>query len=181
VRLENVVGHTADEFFDADTATLLHEHDAKVLASGQSTQQRETRFFKKSGARHRYLTIKTPIVGPQGEIVGLSGVSIDITESEHFEQALKENQQFLDAILDSVDGYIYTKSQDHRYTYTNRAAAALFQRTPEELLGMQDSELLPPKSSSTCGHPTSWCLPAARSRPPRCSCRPPTGGCATSG
>jgi PAS domain-containing protein len=85
-------------------------------------QQRETRFFKKSGARHRYLTIKTPIVGPQGEIVGLSGVSIDITESEHFEQALKENQQLLDAILDSVDGYIYLKSQDHRYLYVNRAA-----------------------------------------------------------
>ena len=143
--LENVVGHMADEFFDADTATLLHEHDAKVLASGQSTQQRETRFFKKSGARHRYLTVKTPIVGPQGRIVGLSGVSIDITESERFEQALKESQQLLDAILTSVDGYIYTKSQDHRYTYTNRAAAALFQRTPEELVGMQDSELLPPE------------------------------------
>ena len=143
--LENVVGHTADEFFDAATATLLHEHDAKVLATGQSTQQRETRFFKKSDARHRYLTVKTPIVGPQGDIVGLSGVSIDITESEHFEQVLKENQQFLDAILDNVDGYIYMKNREHRYTYVNRAGAALFQLTPEELVGMTDTELLPPE------------------------------------
>jgi PAS domain-containing protein len=34
--LEEVVGHTADEFFDADTATLLHEHDAEVLAPGRA-------------------------------------------------------------------------------------------------------------------------------------------------
>ncbi|MCK6387408.1 MAG: diguanylate cyclase [Zoogloea sp.] len=143
--LENVVGHMADEFFDTATATLLHEHDAKILASGQSMQQRETRFFKNSGARHRFLTVKSPIIGPQGEIVGLSGVSIDITESERFEQALKENQQLLDAILNNVDGYIYMKNRDHRYIYVNRASAELFRREPEDVIGRKDSELLPPE------------------------------------
>ena len=39
--LENVVGHTADEFFDADTATLLHEHDAKVLLISNEPQPTE--------------------------------------------------------------------------------------------------------------------------------------------
>lgn len=143
--LEEVVGHTADEFFDADTATLLHEHDAKVLVAGQSMQQRETRFFRNSGARHRYLTVKTPIIGPQGDIVGLAGVSIDITDSEHFEQVLNEKQQLLDAILDNVDGYVYMKSRDHRYIYVNRASAALFQRDPEQIIGRKDAELLPPE------------------------------------
>lgn len=128
-----------------------------------------------------YLTVKTPIVGPQGNIVGLSGVSIDITESERFEQALKESQQFLGTILDSVDGYIYTKSQDHRYTYTNRAAAALFQRTPEDLVGMQDSELLPEVVRHVRASDEELVFSRGESRPPRCSCRPPTEGCATSG
>ena len=141
---ENVVGHTADEFFDTATATLIHEHDAKVLASGQSIQQRETRFFKNSGARHRFLTIKTPTTGPQGEIVGVSGVSIDVTESEQFEKALKEKQQLLDAILNNVDGYVYIKNPERRYIYVNQASAALFQRTPEQVVGLRDSELLPP-------------------------------------
>lgn len=143
--LEEVVGHTADEFFDADTAALLHEYDAETLSTGQSMQLRETRFFKNRGARHRYLTVKTPIIGPQGDIVGLAGVSIDITESEHLEQVLNEKQQLLDAILDNVDGYIYLKSRDHRYLYVNRASAALFQRAPEQIIGRQDVELLPPE------------------------------------
>ena len=147
-----MVGHTADEFFDADTATLLHEHDAKVLASGRARSSAGDPLLQEERRpASLYLTIKTPIVGPQGEIVGLSG-SPSTSPSEHFEQALK-NQQFLDAILDSVDGYIYTKGQDHRYTYTNRAAAAVSAHAGGSR-GMQDSELLPP-SRPACGHPTT--------------------------
>lgn len=144
--LENVVGHLATEFFDPDTATLLHANDDIILTTGQSLQQREVRYFKNSGARHLFLTVKTPIVGPQGDIIGLSGVSIDITESEHFEQALKENQQLLDAIVNNVDGYIYLKNRERRYTYVNRAAAELFHREPEQVIGMKDTDLLPPEA-----------------------------------
>lgn len=165
------MGHTAGEFFDADTAALLHEYDAETLSTGQSMQLRETRFFKNRGARHRYLTVKTPIIGPQGDIVGLAGVSIDITESEHLEQVLNEKQQLLDAILDNVDGYIYLKSRDHRYLYVNRASAALFQRAPEQIIGRQDVELLPPEMVRLANASMTRYLPAARAHPPRSSCR----------
>ena len=142
--LEQVIGRMAGDFFDAEISCALEADDDKVLTTGRSLQQRETRIFKNQGARHCFLTVKTPIIGPEGGISGLSGVAIDITESEHLEEALRKSQQLFDAILDNVDGYIYMKDREHRYTYVNRAGAALFARSPEQIVGLQDSDLLPP-------------------------------------
>lgn len=143
--LEQVIGRTAGDFFEPEISCVLDANDKVILTTGRSLQQRETHFFKNNGARHRFLTVKTPIVGPTGSIVGLAAISIDITESEHLEQALREKQQLFDAILDNVDGYIYMKDREGRYTYVNRAGAALFQRTPKQLVGLQDADLLGPE------------------------------------
>lgn len=57
---------------------------------------------------------------------------------------LKENEARLTTILDSVDACIYIKDKSLRYSYGNRQLCELFRRTPETLIGADDSAFLPP-------------------------------------
>src|SRR5450830_30586 len=48
----------------------------------------------------------------------------------------------LDTVLDSVDAYVYMKDADLRYRYVNARAAHILGRTPEQVIGRQDGELM---------------------------------------
>ncbi|MBB5366679.1 MULTISPECIES: CHASE domain-containing protein [unclassified Janthinobacterium] len=48
----------------------------------------------------------------------------------------------LDTVLDSVDAYVYMKDADLRYRYVNARAAFMLGRTPEQVIGRHDDELM---------------------------------------
>ena len=54
--------------------------------------------------------------------------------------ALRQNQEKLSTILDSVEAYIFIKDADLRYQYVNRKVAELFGRPAEEITGHGDDE-----------------------------------------
>ena len=55
----------------------------------------------------------------------------------------RENEDRLNTILDSVDACIYIKDRNLRYTYGNRQLCERFKRSPETLIGSEDSQHLP--------------------------------------
>lgn len=63
---EHVVGRPLDDLFDPTTAIQLRADDLRVLATGQTVEQKEYRVAKAGGEQHAYLTVKRPIYGPQG-------------------------------------------------------------------------------------------------------------------
>ncbi|MCG2578107.1 diguanylate cyclase [Dechloromonas sp. XY25] len=142
-KLEEVVGHLLEDLFDPITATQLREDDLRVIATGQTVEQKEYRRTKVGGERHQYLTVKRPVYGRYGNIIGLSGVSLDVTSTAQVEVLLSESRQFLDLLLSNVDGHFYIKGQDRRYIFVSPKVAELLQRSPEQIIGHTDAELLP--------------------------------------
>ncbi len=65
----------------------------------------------------------------------------------HLEQqrALREGEEKLNTILDSVDASIFIKDLDFRYRYVNRQACETMGLQPGEILGRDDLELLEPQ------------------------------------
>ena len=55
--------------------------------------------------------------------------------------ALRETEQRLEAILDSVDSLIYIKDADGRYTYANQALCTFLGCSVDCVIGRRDSEL----------------------------------------
>ena len=137
----DVPGRRTVELFDPDTARELDETDSLVLASGQTVEQREYRVTRGGAEQRCFLTVKTPVFDPQGGIVGLTGVSMDITESEHNEAQLTASRQMLDAALSACDAHIYMKGPDRRYLFVSPKVAALFKRPLAEIIGRTDAEL----------------------------------------
>jgi diguanylate cyclase (GGDEF)-like protein/PAS domain S-box-containing protein len=61
--------------------------------------------------------------------------------------SLKENEDKLNTILNSVEGYIYIKDTDHKYTYANKHTCELFNMKYEEIIGKDDSQFLEKESA----------------------------------
>jgi PAS domain S-box-containing protein len=80
-----------------------------------------------------------PIETPQGLMV-LSAI-IDVTERQHAEQRLRDSEQLLRLVIDTVPHAIFAKDADGRFIFVNRAMADINAQTPEQMVGHTDLEL----------------------------------------
>ena len=89
--VEEVVGKTDFELFPVETAQAIRSTDAQVLQTGR-IQTYELQMKFPSGPRN-FLTTKSPQHGPKGEIIGMIGVSLDVTERRRLEQQMLQAQK----------------------------------------------------------------------------------------
>ena len=78
--LEEIVGKDDSAFFDLDVSNELRENDEEVMEAGVAVTRTEHDVIKETGEERVYLTVKAPLRDASGAVVGLAGVSIDITE-----------------------------------------------------------------------------------------------------
>jgi len=92
-RSENeVLGRNDTEWHDsAEEAATLMLNDRRIMESGEGETVEEL-VSGPSGSRH-YLSSKTPLLDAAGAVVGIIGVTRDITERKRSEDTLRENEQ----------------------------------------------------------------------------------------
>lgn len=139
--LDAVIGKDDSHFFDLASSGELRENDRLVLEQGQIIEREELNFIKPSGEPRYFWTVKKPLCDDSGQIVGMCGISTDITERKRLEREIARQQQLLETVLANVDAYIYVRDEEHRYQYVNRKVEELFGRPQTEIIGKTDAEL----------------------------------------
>jgi len=91
------VGKTDFDFFDADTARLFREADRQTMASGQARRNEEWVAYP-DGRQELLDTLKTPFFGPDNELLGLVGISRNITAHRQGEVQIKRLNRVLRTI-----------------------------------------------------------------------------------
>jgi two-component system sensor histidine kinase/response regulator len=76
---EAILGHDDTVQFSADEAAAVMEQDRRILESGR-VQTVEDRVTTADGVLRTFLSTKGPIRAEDGEVIGLFGVSRDVTE-----------------------------------------------------------------------------------------------------
>ncbi len=83
-----VVGRRDEDLFDADTARSRRAHALQMLASAAARHDEELLPYP-DGRTVLADTLRTPFVGPDGDVVGIIGVSRDITDRKAAEQEVR--------------------------------------------------------------------------------------------
>lgn len=122
--LTDVIGRTDLEIMeDMQDALTIMENDRKVMRSGKEEMFEE--HVKLSDGAHTFLSDKTPNRNREGRITGIIGISRDITERKHMEEADKAKVRWLESILESAPVAIGVSRGGH-ILYANPLYLKLF-------------------------------------------------------
>lgn len=87
---EEAIGHTIRDFHDDSRGERSMVEDHRVLAGGPAIINREGLDVLPDGNRRWSLTTKVPLHDLRGKMIGLVGISHDITERKRVEEELRE-------------------------------------------------------------------------------------------
>jgi len=132
---EQIIGQDDSAFFGADLLDELLHNDRQVMEEGKTLALEETNIIRDNGETRIYWTVKTPIRHNDGKIIGLSGISIDITERKQLEKDLEEQRLLLDTVLNNIDAHVYMKDEQGTMLYANRSASQLVAKSAQEVIG----------------------------------------------
>ncbi|MDA7977868.1 MAG: PAS domain S-box protein [Pirellulales bacterium] len=131
--LEDLIGKTDHDLFPQELAEKYVKDDEHVLTTGESLEDIE-RHPGPDGTEMLVQILKAPVRDSSGQIVGVQGMFWDVTSRERAEEAHRESEARLTAIMDNTASVISLKNEEFRYLMINRRY--------EQLLGVENSDVI---------------------------------------
>ena len=127
---EQIVGKTVYDVATKDLAEIHHQAD-QALLERPGAQRYESPMVYADGGRHQVIINKATFENAEGEVGGLIGVILDITDRKRAEDQIR---LLADAVQSSRDMICIT-DQENRFTFANRAFLQGYGYTAEEIMG----------------------------------------------
>jgi two-component system aerobic respiration control sensor histidine kinase ArcB len=110
---KDVIGKTEFDFVWKDQANDIIEKDKKIMALGEGIRLEEKATLN-DGAVHTFLTSKEPLRNQHQEIIGIIGISIDITDRKKIEEDLLIAKEKAEIASQAKDDFISNMQHDLR-------------------------------------------------------------------
>jgi PAS domain S-box-containing protein len=130
---EEIIGRDDSDFFPPDSVNKIREHDLYILNSGETQTYEEAVVVE--GITRIFLAVKAPYRDRNKAIIGIIGISRDITERKVLEEKLRTEHAFRKPIEDSILAGISAVDLEGRIIYVNPAFCKLVGWNEEELIG----------------------------------------------
>lgn len=156
-KIEDIIGKTEDNIsINRDFSEAIKVNDAKVLSNGKNMVFEETN--KIGDKEFVYLSTKSCLRNNEDKIIGLVGVSVDITDLKKLQNRVEKQNKSLDLlsknqtlqfqqIIDSINANVYWKDLDGKILGINKSnLKSLKLNSVEEIIGKTDYELNTNKS-----------------------------------
>jgi PAS domain S-box-containing protein len=145
--VDDVIGKTHQELYGKELADQLDALLHKVVSTGKSIQVQEYAKLT-DGRTYCFQSYKAPLKNDQGDIIGLIGISFDITKD-------KTEINFLKHIITMLPGHVWWTDEKSQVLGCNLQMAKTFGfDSVEEVLGMTAFDLL--KASNNLPEQSQW-------------------------
>ena len=125
-RPEEVIGKDDYQMGWLDQAELYRRADREVIESGRSKLLIDEPQTTPDGKTITLLTSKVPLRDANGEIFGVLGTYLDVTERAMLEEELETRTMQFDAALNNMAQGLLMFDRDGRLVISNRRFAELF-------------------------------------------------------
>jgi len=130
------------EFYHPDDRDAIEAAFDRLTEEGESYDL-ELRIVTSSGQTRWVRAIGDPQFDDDGTVTGALGLFQDVTERKEYEIALESTREELRQIIDLVPDLVFVKNREGEYLLANEATAAAYGKTPEEVEGNSEADIIP--------------------------------------
>jgi PAS domain S-box-containing protein len=161
---QRMFGYTEQEAIGQPITIIIpperHDEESDILRkmrAGERIEHYETRRVSKDGKIIDVSITFSPVRDTREEIIAISSIARDITESKRAQAALRESEERFRLAMNNVASGLYTLDLQGLVTYVNPAAEAMFGWTNTELLGKKMHDVTHYKHPDGTSFPASDC------------------------
>jgi two-component system sensor histidine kinase/response regulator len=143
-REAEIAGKTDYDFVPRELADFFRDRDRAAAYAGKPTTNEEWLTFAIGGYYGLFETTKTPVLAPDGSLVGVLGISHDITARNQAAQKLYESEARYRGLAENSADWVWAIDMNGQHTYTNERGRQLLGLDPEVLLGSDAMSLIHP-------------------------------------
>jgi two-component system sensor histidine kinase/response regulator len=141
-------GKTDFDFFTPEHARAAYKDEQKIVKTGKPLINKIEKIRRADGQFRWVTCTKMPIKGKNGRVMGIVGISRDITELKRMEEVLRESEEKhrtqFEAALDAI---FIADAETGVIINCNHAASELVGREKSELIGKHQRILHPPEET----------------------------------
>ncbi len=141
---EDAVGKVSENFFPSDLAAQFLADEQEVIRSGRPLVDREECLVDVvSGEPRWHLTTKIPLRDSSGQIVGIAGMSMDITKQKQSAEALQQSEEKFRMIFEKGQFGLTIADSQFRFVAANPAFCQMIGYSSEELSKLTFADITP--------------------------------------
>lgn len=139
---EDVLGTTDEAWFSEEFAAIGLKDDIQVLSTGDPILNEEKKISDSDGNVKDVIVSKLPLIDEENYILGLVGMTFDITERKQSERQLQIQEEKYRNIISNINiGLLEVDTQD-RVIFCNHSFEEMSGYTLEEIKGKKGSKIL---------------------------------------
>jgi len=133
--LEDIIGKKDEDLFPPEIAKETVSDDLRVIETGIPLINKLEGGKSIAGGEHWVLTSKLPWRDKKGNIIGLFGISRDITHHKQAEEALMKSEKRYRQLVESMNEGLGVADQDYILTYVNPRFCEMLGYHRDEIIG----------------------------------------------
>ena len=139
--LDEVLGKRDEDLFPADIASAFTRDDHRVIETKESLHSVE-KTVDVDGKTRWIERIKSPVLDPDGEVIGVQLIFWDVTDRHLAETELRYERHLLAALLENIPDSIYFKDLGSRFVRISEAMARKFGLpSTSDVIGKSDADI----------------------------------------
>lgn len=133
---DDIIGKLNKDIFEEDLAKEYDENHKKVV------EMKQPMVFEGKTKNKSVMSYLTPILDENENIIVITGVIKDTTETKNYQQSLINQNTLLETIINTIPDIIFYKDKQSRYLGGNKAFfEGFFGKKKSEVIGKNDFEL----------------------------------------
>jgi len=141
---EALLGKVDADFYPPEAVAKYQEDEVRVF-QGEPLQDKDEPHFDPHGQRRELLTSKLPLRDNTGKIIGLVGISRDVTERKQILTALRESEEKYHTLFENSTDAIFL-IQDNRCIDCNARTVVMFGcESRDQIVGCSPDQFSPPR------------------------------------